>query len=890
MKLYYSPSYTGFVYTDLSSIMFNEKIVDTAALIDIIKLHAGLVSEKKETVERTVDYYKAMKAYMKTNPSNVMKHSFDVDGLSVAKECLAWRDSLTFAGWNKTVKSPSNRMEVLAGVEEFFTDKATGEDLVSLIDAIKSGCLLPENLEIETPVDYKLYSPLEVELLEALISRGVSVSIKKLPVRKQNALTKIIDSLENSGENKIHINKDNSFNILHFENQDEACKYLSLASPDSYEVWINSDNKVLDNWLYLEGKPLSGSRIKGGMPQITQILPIGLGTLASPMDLKNMIEWLNIPLSPLNSKLRKNLERTIAKKGGYYNPDCKKVIDAFSDCKEEIEKFLPDINSPETITDGNVDLNKVRTFTQSLYNWCGTRMALLEDVMQSAQLGIVRHECSAVLAMLDSETEKRISFTKLMAFVSNLKDGVDMLQYEAQCGCRTVVSNPGQINSPVTNLIWCNFYNEPNENLKYDFLLPVEKEDFGKTLKLWDEETEREYNRQIKLLPFLLSENVTLVVIDKKVTEDVEKHPVMIQLENKIENLSDFIFSPDVNKEYNSLLKDAEIINNRMDQNAEGLQIKNGSLIQWPEKETYSSFDQLVYNPFDYAFSYLAGISSYGNSSLPNVNAVYGTVAHAVIETLFNKYEDIEGSGTPAYIKENIKNNFDKVFTDMVNGYGAVLLLKENILNLDNYKSQVFKCVNSLIKVIEENNLHVIACEPWLENKEMQFAENIKIGGYADMILADDENNPIVFDFKWYPGKQDKFIKTIKENKSIQLELYKYLTKEIAEKDAKAVAYVILPEIIVVSAQNFTGENAIKVTVDNIDEELLPKLKNSYKYRREQISNGFIEEATGFAPDMITYQNDVDEKNLIPLNFDGIKEPKKQAKSYPEYDFFKAKM
>ena len=171
----------------------------------------------------------------------------------------------------------------------------------------------------------------------------------------------------------------------------------------------------------------------------------------------------------------------------------------------------------------------------------------------------------------------------------------------------------------------------------------------------------------------------------------------------------------------------------------------------------------------------------------------------------------------------------------------------------------------------------------------MNFAHGIKIGGYADMILADENNNPVVFDFKWYPGKQDLFKKTIEENKSIQLELYKYLTKELAGKEADTVAYVILPEVIVVSANNFVSEKAIKVTVKDIDEELLPKLKNSYKYRREQISNGFIEEATGFAPDMIAYHRDTDDKNLIPLNFDGKREPKKQAKTYPQYDLFKTK-
>lgn len=911
MKLYYCPAYTGFVYTDSKKILFNEKIADTAAFVEELKLHAGLASEKKDDVERIVNYYKATKTYMQKNPCNVLKASFDVDSLSVAKECLSWRDSLTFAGWNKSVKSSSERLNVLCGIEEHFEDKSLGEELSFIIRAVQEGCLLPPDLEIETPFDWNLFSPLEVELLQALGKRGVKIFVRDISQKPDNALKKILSLLETESKENVSIKKDESFNILHFEEQDEALRYLSLQKSNAYDVWINSDNKEFDNWLCLEGKPVSGSKIKAGLPQITQLLSVGLGILKTPLDLKNLVEWLNVPLSPLKAGLRHRLEKQIAREGGYYNESCKQIIEDFVNCKTEflelkeeerkekikeeskkrksaVERFLPDIDSAENFTDESVSKNKVVTFSKALCAWCSSQIIFLSDQMQRTQLYVVRSECSALLNMLQTETEDRISFKNLMSFVSNLKDGIDLVQYEAQSGCRTVIGGAGQMAFEADKIIWCDFYNESQENLKYDFLLPVEKLELKQKLKLWDENTEREFNHKIKLLPFYLANKITLVVIDKKLTEDAEKHSVYIQLEKKIKNFCDFVENPDVNEEYKNLFVDAELINNGMPESDEGLNIKNARLIQWPERETYSSFEQLVFNPFDYAFQYLAEIYSLGNSSLPKINQTYGTVAHAVIETLFNTYDDVKGSGTVAKIKENIKNDFDKVFADMVNAHGAILLLKENILNLENYKTQVYDCVNELVKVLEENKLHVLKCEPWLENADMGFFGNIKIGGFADMILADEKENPVVFDFKWYPGKQDKFKSIVEENKSVQLELYKYLTKEIAQKEACKVAYVILPEVIVISAQDFASENAIKVSLKNT-EPLLPKLKNSYKYRREQIQNGFIEEAAGFAPEMISYQKDAEGQNLIPLNFDGKREPKKQAKPYPQYDFFKSK-
>ena len=190
---------------------------------------------------------------------------------------------------------------------------------------------------------------------------------------------------------------------------------------------------------------------------------------------------------------------------------------------------------------------------------------------------------------------------------------------------------------------------------------------------------------------------------------------------------------------------------------------------------------------------------------------------------------------------------------------------------------------------MEENKLHVVACEPYLISTGMNFDKGIEIGGFADMILADEDNNTYVFDFKWYPGKEEKFKESIKENKALQLELYKYLTVSLVEQKAKYVAYVILPEVTVISSCDFIGENCIKVLVQDADEELLPKIKNSYKYRRTQISNGFIEEAEEFSPENITYQNDVEDKNLIPLKFTGKKEPKKEKYQYSKIELFKTK-
>ena len=135
MKLFYNPSFTGNAYVDFEKtpVMFDAKVVNTAGLCGIIRLHAGICSVVKDYGIRFVDYYSAMKKFMAKNPKNILAESFKIDSLNTAKKCLEWRDTLAAAGWTKTSLAPTERMKVLSGVEEFFDDKSAGEELLELI-------------------------------------------------------------------------------------------------------------------------------------------------------------------------------------------------------------------------------------------------------------------------------------------------------------------------------------------------------------------------------------------------------------------------------------------------------------------------------------------------------------------------------------------------------------------------------------------------------------------------------------------------------------------------------------------------------------------------------------------------------------------------------------
>lgn len=86
--------------------------------------------------------------------------------------------------------------------------------------------------------------------------------------------------------------------IYQFNDERQAARYLAYEQMDDVDLWINADNKQMDNWLLLMNKAMTGSITSDCTPQLTQLFVMGLGLFASPLNVNTLIEWLNMPLHP----------------------------------------------------------------------------------------------------------------------------------------------------------------------------------------------------------------------------------------------------------------------------------------------------------------------------------------------------------------------------------------------------------------------------------------------------------------------------------------------------------------------------------------------------------------------------------------------------------------
>lgn len=891
MKLFYNPFFTGNAYVDFEKtpVMFDAKVVNTAGLCGIIRLHAGICSEVKEYGTRFVDYYAAMKKFMAKNPKNTLAASFKIDSLNTAKKCLEWRDTLAAAGWTKASPAPTERMKVLSGVEEFFDDKSAGEELLELIAQVEGGCTLPE-LEIHTSSYYEDFSPAEVRLLNALIERGVTFKAddKKL---ESNNISKVLSILEGGKGIKLDSN-DESFEIWKFAERDEAIKYLSLLDASDFDVWINADNKEFDNWQKLEGKKTSGSEISG-IPQTAELLAIGLTMFERPLNLYNIVEWLNTSINPLSDYFRKKLAEKICKSGGYYNDGCRafinKQIEEYPGLKEKIEKFLPDINQPY-FEETDIEVAAIKAFVQNLRKWCAQKIALNKDGDAAVdQLGYVINQADTLLLLLEEFGETVIPYSSIEAMSSIILNNVSMKQYSAQAGCKNIINSYADFCDEADKTIWCDFYQSGDSGkLTYSFLSPIEKEAFQESLSLWDTLKERDYLRKLLLTPFAKTKKkLVLVTIDKIGSAPAPKSPVYIQLEKyfadkkKPNDFSKNLLKPFVKEKSldAALSKAIKKIDNRMESDQEFVEIKNTAFINdnWAEYQSSTSLESLIPHPLDYVLDTYVAFKSNALDQLNDLSTTKGKVAHKVIQILFSPKKEEKDSGTPAYIRTQIDKDFDEIFEDTVQSEGAILLTKDSKLELQQFKKQLSASLEGLLKGISENKLHVVACEKsvgYQQEKDSDkvirhgFIGELDTKGFIDMQLEDPEGNPYIFDFKWTTS--DRHAQKLKENKSIQLALYKKLIEQETKRKVKAAAYYLLPLARFVSTSDLKGAinlSHILTESERASKDLLKEIQNSYKYRKDEILSGKLEETADWAKEDITYEQKRDDLGLLPMDY-----------------------
>ena len=910
MTIKYLPAYQGFTYLNLkdqeNNLALDVTVNNTAGLLDCLELYAGKHIECLNSKQRIAHYYSAMYDYTEKNPQHKLADSFNLDGLGTAKTCLFWRDLLVEAGWNGQAATASGRMEVLCEVEKSFNCPGTGERIHHLITHIKEGCSLPPDLTIELGCPEDCLPPSIKTLFDALREREVEICTPQNETGDGSNLSLVRQLVCGQNQNTLTLQQnDDSFHIYKFKQRQDALNWLTLQPAESYDVWIDSDNKDFDNTLRLSGQPVCGSTMKDVLPQVSQLLVIGLNLFPQPLNIHFLLEWLHAPVSPLEGKLRRPLAKEIIDSGGYYNKKCEDIIDNYlkgeydswdkgiteeekqkiikvrkgERCKA-IRRFLPPMNKPTDVLSLNDNINKevVYKFVRLVLAWSKNKMFQDIDESVKRQLGTIKEQSDALLLLLEKQTQDEIPFATLQGWINSLYEKQDCPLYDAEQNCRCVVASPALLADKANSTIWCDFYGGAMLPATYSFLSQNEIETLtNEGVTLWNAADERRYNAYLQQIPFIMtSGHLSLVVVERDGSTVLPKHPLMILLEQSISNLDLVIEEPQI---ADQRYCERKPVDNSL-HDATYLEINNTDKLKWRDHESATSLDNLIQNPFDYSLQYLMEIRDDGVSKMEQLDRTQGEVAHAVIANLFFKEGE---TNDPDTILQRVSVDYDTAFSDALLEKGAILLLRENRVDIKIMKDRLRNAIDALLDIMRSNGLHVVNCEKEIL-RGLQFEGDPNIKGFVDMILGDDNNKLFVFDFKWTSSKS-KYDNLLKKNGSLQLALYKVMVEKELGREVVATAYYLMPENCLYSISSFNGDHTKKLEEeDNAGKDLFLQVKNSYAYRLQQILDGKIELGEGKLAKDLQYDKDTDKKDLMPLR---KRDEVKETNIFSNYKCFK---
>ena len=223
---------------------------------------------------------------------------------------------------------------------------------------------------------------------------------------------------------------------------------------------------------------------------------------------------------------------------------------------------------------------------------------------------------------------------------------------------------------------------------------------------------------------------------------------------------------------------------------------------------------------------------------------------------------------------------------------GAILYLPENKLDAALLKEQLHKCLDVLLQILRDNKLVVTGCEH-LVTKEMKMLPNdngYDMKGFIDMTLEDENHHPVVFDFKWTTSKGTSkdgyYRKLLEENRSVQLELYRYMLSAETRDDVERTAYFLMPEAHLYSKEEFEGKHCTRLEPANKD-YIVEQLRQAFFYRKEMIDKGMVEIGEGRPVEGLAYTEALEQRNLFALksNSEGLQEENR----FSNYTLFKSR-
>ena len=834
MRIVYSPYYSGGYYVDLNKrkeSLLGLKVCGSRELLSELELRAGIVSQELSEPEQLIAFHEALSEKIS---GTIFEKSFKKDEVGVSRELMAWCDTLLMEGWTPDTDINTDKMRGLAKIVKGVKSKHISTRWLDLTRHLKSRCILHKDDHIE--VHDKDHIPAVIRMALEELAKQATVSY-----------------ISNEGE------MPESFMLYQFKTRSDAYQWY-LSKPEALEntdVTISSDNRILNNMAMAMGKPVVNSTATNSNPQLLQLFKLGMSLFARPLNVYNLLSYLQIPGNPIGAVSYK-LARVLTEEGGI-NDRWNQVIkehdfadETGKDKRAEKLAFIGMLN--KDYESDKILVADIKLYANKLAHWCdqSLRNNYIEEERKE-QLVVLASFCRSLHQILPADGY--ISSEALKTHVDGIYRPQSFTHMKARKDSQNTVTSITQLADDANKICWLGCVGGTLPSNPFDFLNASELDMLqqkGIFLPSRSAFYTQQHMQEMEALKHV--KQLILVTWDYDGNARQEEHPLVTELKHRYKDSWDSHVSTNALPNLEEKKGKIKVLEPQTSYKvSEKLKhIKR-------EKESYTSIGTLIQHPFDYTMTHLLSLKEPQIGKLPDLDTTKGLVAHLVVEKLFETY----GEQMADEYQKMDEAKIYQLMDEAIRQKGAVLLLPEYKLECQQYKTILKDSVTVLTTIIQ--NLHL---QPVGSEVEVNVCLDT-IGafyGNIDMVLKNANGDYVIFDFKWSESKH--YSKDLEENKAIQLELYRKAAMKHYGSDIAGVAYYLFPTMTMYTSDFPESDyiRRIKVKTEAAARNLFEEIKNSYKYRREELDLGFIEDSEMNSIEELKYTKAGSTTPLYPLD------------------------
>jgi hypothetical protein len=852
-------------FKDNGKTNIKEKVFGMSGLLDFLELYTGNKTDGASEQLRLVKARESLKEFIL--PEHIFYESFNANEFSFASESLKLLDHLTLLEWNGTFNEDTPRMELLSVLKEDLKNYPSQSDRWVNLKNYLNAEGFPKNV-ISKLIIYgnkETIHPFFKSWPEEVFKDRVSYCVSEL-MPGDNNLRRIAKAFKNKTfeiGTLSGLENDSSIIVIH------AGSSRTLADLQKDFIY----GSVLDCTLInsTSGTTIDGAFTQGNYPSMAASIgatntSIGilhfhlLNLLYEVPDTYEIIRFLSSKFCPVNQEVRRMLKKLLIKKPGYDFDYYLTVLSEKVDLTELSEKSKLDLKKliASEINDWFINITKstekgekIFFKVQDIFNFFQMAIKTYNtnaNDLKTADVNLAVGFLSSVNQVLQSLNIDEISETELFILFENFLSRSKPVMLVPEAGSMPMISSPASlIEGNKVVLWWCPsasdasiaemplFFEEKNMLQENSLWNNSFQEN---TINAWFEATSRVFINSWQSL--------VIYIADKSEGEDLRSHPFMDFLAAAVSNLQDITVELDhgINEAIKKLTSTG-LFHNRISEvpKANLPLMKDAWQLNWdnvtlnfPEKESFSSLEKLVYYPNEYVLDKLAQITSV-NFPDPNEEMLnYGNLCHSIFEQFFKTLKDKNISD------KEVELNIITLFNKQVRIEYGFLNRPQNKLKRDYLAKTIKMSAFVLMKHIRKSPFTIFEPERKIGFDEDIVFGSTKLKGNIDLVLSNEKGEKAIIDLKW-AGKT-KRISMLKDDNDLQLPIYSYL---LSPTVLVPTSYFVINKAILISYPNKYFPDAFNVNVPASPNTINEKLKKAYSFRREEIERGYLEVGIGTA-------------------------------------------